>query len=236
MKKEIKKGKIIISKDGPYFVSGNLPLEKETIITDEERLPCEWKKGKKYPEQETYALCRCGKSKNMPYCDGTHVTCGFKGTETADRRKYFEQVDSKTEGPELDLTDVESLCARARFCERKGSAWNLTENSDDPLAKKTAIEQACNCPSGRLVALDKETKKAYEPEFEESLSLVEDPEMGVSGPIWVKGRVQIKSSDGHSYEKRNRVTLCRCGQSGNKPFCDGSHIESGFDDGDETLK
>jgi CDGSH-type Zn-finger protein len=52
----------------------------------------------------------------------------------------------------------------------------------------------------------------------------------------VKGGVQIKSSDGFVYEPRNRVTLCRCGQSGNKPFCDGTHISMKFNDGDKSLK
>jgi len=32
------------------------------------------------------------------------------------------------------------------------------------------------------------------------------------------------SADGFVYEIRNRVTLCHCGYSGNKPFCDGSHM------------
>ena len=36
--------------------------------------------------------------------------------------------------------------------------------------------------------------------------------------------------DGRAYEVRNRVALCRCGAAGNKPFCDGSHVESGFHD------
>ena len=83
---------------------------------------------------------------------------------------------------------------------------------------------------------DKKTGKVMEKEFEQSISLVEDPQNKVSGPIWVKGGVPVESSDGSTYEVRNRVTLCRCGKSQNKPFCDGSHIDEGFDDGDESLK
>jgi CDGSH-type Zn-finger protein len=236
MPKEIKKGKIIVSKNGPYLVSGKLPLAKEIIVADEEDFPYKWEKGKKYSEQEAYALCRCGRSKNMPYCDGSHRVNGFDGIETASRKKYLEQVDVKINGPKLELTDVKNLCALGRFCERKEGVWELTEKSADPQAKKMAIEQACNCPSGRLVAWDKKTKRAYEPDFSESLSIVEDPSRKVSGPLWVKGKVQVESADGQQYEKRNRVTLCRCGQSTNKPFCDGKHIQNHFDDGDESLK
>jgi CDGSH-type Zn-finger protein len=48
------------------------------------------------------------------------------------------------------------------------------------------------------------------------------------GPYWVHGRVSVRSADGEAYEVRNRVTLCRCGQSENLPFCDGSHKDVGF--------
>jgi CDGSH-type Zn-finger protein len=46
----------------------------------------------------------------------------------------------------------------------------------------------------------------------------------------VRGAVQVVGADAHPYERRERQTLCRCGQSGNKPFCDGSHWYAGFRD------
>jgi CDGSH-type Zn-finger protein len=69
-----------------------------------------------------------------------------------------------------------------------------------------------------------------EPHFEPSIGLVQDTAKCVSGPLWLRGGVRVVSSDGSSYESRNRVALCRCGASGNKPFCDGSHVASGFSD------
>jgi CDGSH-type Zn-finger protein len=51
-----------------------------------------------------------------------------------------------------------------------------------------------------------------------------------NGPLWVRGGVSVEAADGFEYEVRNRVTLCRCGQSNNKPFCDGSHWDVGFKD------
>ena len=71
---------------------------------------------------------------------------------------------------------------------------------------------------------------AVEPHFEPSIGLVQDTAKGVSGPLWVRGGVQVLGADGSAYEIRNRVALCRCGASGNKPFCDGSHVSSGFSD------
>ena len=69
--------KVSITKDGPYLVSGKIPLEKEISIIGKSGEPEEWKKGEEYPEQESYALCRCGQSKNKPFCDGSHINAGF---------------------------------------------------------------------------------------------------------------------------------------------------------------
>jgi CDGSH-type Zn-finger protein len=110
------------------------------------------------------------------------------------------------------------------------------EKSDDPRLKQLAIEEAGNCPSGRLVAWGKMSGQPLEPKFEPSISVTEDTVQKVSGPLWVKGGVEIEAADGFSYEVRNRVTLCRCGRSVNKPFCDGNHCKIKFNDGDEKLK
>ena len=66
--------------------------------------------------------------------------------------------------------------------------------------------------------------------FEPSIGVVQDTAKGVSGPLWVKGGIEVQGADGAAYETRNRVALCRCGTSGKKPFCDGSHVSSGLKD------
>jgi len=230
----MKKGKIVVVKNGPYRVTGGLPLAKVIAKIGADGEPEKWVKGGRYPDQENYSLCRCGRSGNKPFCDNTHET-GFDGTETASREPYAKQA-KKISGPGLDLLDAEPLCSEARFCHPQGDTWHLIPQSADPAKKREAVRQACNCPSGRLVARDKKTGKPVEPEFSPSLSLVEDPQKKASGPIWVKGGVPIESEGGEAYETRNRVTLCRCGQSDNKPFCVGNHIRAKFDDGDESLK
>jgi CDGSH-type Zn-finger protein len=229
---EDKKYKVVISKNGPYLISGKLPLAKEIYNVDNNGNPGTYEKGEAYPEKESYALCRCGKSGNKPFCDGTHVKVNFDGTETADNEKYLKMAE-KTSGPDLDLTDVQNLCSNARFC-HKGT-WEHTQNSNNPESKKIAIDTACKCPSGRLVVWDKKTGKPIEPEFEPSISLLEDRAAKVSGPIYLKGGIPLKSEDGTQYETRNRMTVCRCGNSKNKPFCDGSHISCKFNDGDRSI-
>ena len=224
---------IRVTKDGPYLVSDNLPLAKVTIGANQDGESVRYDWGKPYNQQPDYALCRCGKSgSNMtskPYCDGTHAKIGFEGTETASRKPYREQA-KLIEGPVLSLTDAESLCAFARFCDPNGQVWRLVEETDHAKAKQDFVRQTCDCPSGRLVAWDNETGKPIEPKLEPSLGLIEDPVEQCSGPIWARGGIQVIAADGFRYEIRNRVTLCRCGASKNKPFCDGTHAAIKFRD------
>jgi len=214
--------KIEVTKDGPFLVSGGLPLGEKWIVTNAEGDSLEYRDGKQYPATAKYALCRCGHSGNKPFCDGTHAKVKFDGTETAGNEPYIKQAEA-IDGPTLVLTDQENLCAFARFCDPKGRIWNLVKQSDDPETRKIVEHEAGHCPAGRLVIWDKKTGKPIEPKFEPSLGLIEDTDKKVSGPIWVRGGVPVVSAEGETYEVRNRVTLCRCGKSANKPFCDGSH-------------
>ena len=231
-----KDAKIVITKNGPYRVYGDLPINKEYIGIGAENEPDRWIKGERIkPASEPCELCRCGESRNKPFCDDTHMRIGFNGTETATRKPHERQAQSM-DGPTLKLKDAQALCAAARFCHRGGGTWELTHHSDNPKARELAIEEARQCPSGRLVESDKKTGEIFEREFEQSISLVEDPQNKVSGSIWLKGGIPVESPDGSTYEVRNRQTLCRCGKSHNKPFCDGSHIDEKFNDGDDSLK
>lgn len=224
--------KIKVTKNGPYLVSGDIPLDKALIIGDAEGTPTGWEFGEKYPDQANYSLCRCGSSGHKPFCDSSHVQVNFNGTETANRKPCLEQAET-TYGPELDLTDAEPLCAIARFCHRAGDTWTLTEHSADQKSKEIAIQEACDCPSGRLIAWEKRSGQPHEPKFEPSISVVEDTVQKVSGPLWAKGGIPVEAVDGFQYEVRNRATLCRCGRSGNKPFCDGAHVRVKFNDGEK---
>jgi CDGSH-type Zn-finger protein len=222
--------KIVVTQDGPYVVTGEVPLAIQVIRPNAEGLSWNWEEGKPFEIAEEYALCRCGQSRNKPFCDGSHQRVHFNGKETATRQPYDRQA-GVVEGPTLSLQDAEELCAFARFCDPGGKIWSLIEKTDTPSARKLAIREGMSCPGGRLVLTDRRTSKAIEPDLPPSIGVVEDPALHCSGPLWVRGRLRIESEDGKPYEIRNRVALCRCGASVNKPFCNGSHASVQFNDG-----
>lgn len=216
------KMKIKIMKDGPYLVQGNIPLYKQKLVSDAAGHTIKLKDMDEYPSQENYILCRCGSSENKPYCDGTHNKIDFDGTETASKKSYMEKAD-RFEADNLVLTDAYEFCDHSRFCLRAGGIRKLIENSKNPEIRKIAIKEATLCPSGRLVLWDKQTGLPFEKKYEPSIVMIHDPQKKCEGPIWVRGGIPIESADGSIYETRNRVTLCQCGKSENKPYCDGSH-------------
>jgi CDGSH-type Zn-finger protein len=222
--------KIKVSKNGPYIVSGGVPLNLQTIGANRHHESTEWIEGKTIAASGQYALCRCGHSQSKPFCDGSHAKVHFEGTETASRQPVLEQA-KLLDGPTMQLADAEALCAFARFCDPHGQVWNQVEQTDNPAVREQFVKQVGSCPSGRLIAIDKETEKATEPTLSQSIGLIEDPAQGCSGPLWVRGGIQLESADGEKYEVRNRMTLCRCGRSENKPFCNGAHAsEPKFND------
>jgi CDGSH-type Zn-finger protein len=221
--------KIVVSKDGPYLVSGGIPLSIQTIIPDERGFSWDWKQGKTLTKASKYKLCRCGHSKNKPFCDDTHMTIAFEGEENLSRGPSLGHA-KRYDGQTLTLQDTEVLCAHARFCLAVGGIWKQVKTSDDLDARELAVREANHCPSGRLAVVDKGTQKEIEHDLTPSIGVVEDPVRGCSGPLWVRGGIRIEFEDGVPYEVRNRVTLCRCGVSSNKPFCNGSHMSIKFRD------
>ncbi|OQD59607.1 hypothetical protein MBBAR_1c00010 [Methanobrevibacter arboriphilus JCM 13429 = DSM 1125] len=213
--------KIKITKDGPYIVTGNIPLHNEIIACDEEGNTIGFKEKEKIDSSETYTLCRCGESKNKPFCDGSHLKINFDGTEVVSKKIYEESLTT-FETDKIRLDDAIELCDHSRFCQKDEGIRKLIEKGN-PESIKIAKEQASNCPSGRLLILDKESGESTEKEYEKEIVILYDQGKDCEGPIWVKGKIPIESEDGDFYEKRNRITLCRCGKSNHKPFCDGKH-------------
>jgi len=222
--------RIRVLPNGPYAVYGRPPLHLQTIAVDTEGACREFRPGRSFATApEPVHLCRCGHSANKPYCDGSHHTADWDPELRAPMERHLDGADI-TEGAEVALADNERYCVLARFCEPEGGAWELTERSAEEEARLQALREASLCPGGRLLAWDRR-EGPREIRYAPSIGLLEDPQLGVSGGLWVRGGIPVERSDGSRYEIRNRTVLCRCGQSRNKPYCDGAHVHARWKDG-----
>ena len=183
-------GNIKVTKNGPYLVSGGIPLFPMIIDCDGKGTPIKWLFGERLKTPQSYALCRCGQSGKKPFCDGSHFSAKFEGTEVSDNEPY-EKIAQEFDGPDLKMKDAVILCASARFCHRGGDVWDMIYRTDIPEAKKNVIENCSECPSGRLVAYDKNTGAAIEPALEKSIGVIEDPSKETSGPFWIRAESQF---------------------------------------------
>lgn len=218
---EKKEPYIKVTKDGPYLVYGVPNIAEKVILTDENGVSVKYGEGKSFEVKgECVALCRCGKSKNAPFCDGEHLDGEWDGTETASFEPILDGAE-KWDGPNFYLMDNPDYCAFARFCDAHGQIWNLIGIGEEK-TDKWAIKESWDCPAGRLLVFDKKGN-LIDKELPKEIDVLEDSALKISGPLWVKGGIRVESEDGKSYEIRNRQTLCRCGASRNKPFCNGAH-------------
>jgi CDGSH-type Zn-finger protein/ferredoxin len=199
---------------GPYVMRGDIDVFEA--------------EGKLREHGGVCALCRCGGSRTKPFCDGTHARIGFEGAESADhglmadRRKAYPTADGAI------VYDDRTRCAHFGQCTRRcPQAFGVSDdNFVDPTAASTEeLESVVSgCPSGALTFAPAGSAAPLEEHQEPSIHPI------VDGPYRVRGGIEVFGADGTPYEIRERQTLCRCGQSRNKPFCDGSHWYAGFRD------
>jgi CDGSH-type Zn-finger protein len=217
--------RIVVRVNGPYRVVGGVRLLRTAIVKTDRGEPIDWDEGPDFATEETYDLCRCGASATKPFCDGVCETNGFDGTETADRGPIAGRREP-WEGEGLVLYDDGSLCTHAGFCTNfRTNVWDLADRASDPQARNEFVRMVHDCPSGRLTFADADDPETtVEPDLEPSIGV--EP----NASYWVRGGIPVVSEDGTPYEVRNRQTLCRCGRSANKPFCDGTHTPARFTD------
>lgn len=223
----VKGNRIVIVKNGPYLVQGNMPLVRKTQVVSEFGEPLTWKKQTtlETPEGE-YALCRCGQSGDKPFCDGTHRQCGFDGTETADTGLTASRQMTFRGGTRLIVNKDSSLCMDSGFCGLlRAALGHYVAASSDTEARSLAIAMVERCPSGALTYHIEPDEPDIEPDLPQQIADTTEitSDGPIAGPLWVTGGIPIERSDGKSLETRNRVTLCNCGLSCNKPLCDGAH-------------
>ena len=208
--------------NGPYIVEGNTPIQETTIEKDPITQSWIYKKGKRLKSKEgAVKLCRCGHSSKMPFCDETHKCTHFNGACSAPHRPFAQDAQA-VEGPNFTLLDNEMYCAFGRFCDAFGRVWNLVRQGKKE-TETLAIKETLSCPGGRLMIIDNQTGEIIEEPTHPEINILHDAALNCMGPIYAKGGIEVVDDNEKPYEIRARQALCRCGESHNKPFCDGSH-------------
>jgi CDGSH-type Zn-finger protein len=216
--------RIEVQTNGPYLVHGRVPLSRRRTVRSEHDEPMTTKTTHRFRARQTMALCRCGGSTHKPFCDGTHATIGFDGTESAPTDDYDSRAKTYS-GTNVTVRDDRSICEHAGFCGNQHSnVWKMVHGSDDSVLRAHMMAMIERCPSGALTYRVEGDDSDLEPDYGTAIAVTDN------GPLFVMGGVPVVRSDGAAFEARNRVTLCRCGQSANKPLCDGSHRQAMFTD------
>ncbi len=179
-------------------------------------------RGETIDTAEAIYLCRCGASKNKPYCDGSHEAAGF-----SDQRLRPAAAPREFAGQDLTIVDDFSLCAHAGECVKGAPATFFKKGPDgrasvpDATPVGQVIDTIRRCPSGSLLyKLGGRLVDAY--------ATATSVRVEKDGPLHVHratldGPAQPATADHYN--------LCRCGASKNKPFCDGRHVAIEFRDG-----
>ncbi len=217
--------RITVTPNGPYSVSGGTPLHRARPVSTDQGEPVAWEHDAALPTEENYSLCRCGGSRHKPFCDGSHASHEWDGTETAATSTYDERARTLA-GTGMSVRDDRGICQHAGFCSNKiSNVWKMVPDSESTTVKTQLAGMVGNCPSGALTYRLAGATHDLEPDLAPGVTVADD------GALLLTGGVPVDRADGQPFETRNRVALCRCGASQNKPLCDGSHAKVGFRDG-----
>ncbi len=181
-------------------------------------------KGEDVPVKSVFALCRCGHSENKPFCDGIHRKINFTDEKVNDGGTNKKEAYV---GKQITLHDNRGICAHAGICtDQLSSVFRMKQEpwiDPDGAEVEKIIETVKQCPSGAL---------SYTMNEVENLDQNREPMIYISknGPYYVRGGVEFEGVPETDYPSKEHYTLCRCGQSKNKPFCDGCHWGANFTD------
>ncbi len=222
--------KIVIMDDGPYTVLGGIPLVRKTQVVSEYGEPLTWKKGEVIETADPYILCRCGHSRDKPFCDATHWETPFDATEGAATGPTAERQRTYAGGSLIVVKRDDALCTGSGFCGNQTTdVEEMVPGTGDTQVRAQVIAMIERCPSGALAYAIEAGQADVEPDLPRQIVVITEITSNgpVTGPLWVTGYIPIERADGRPLETRNRVMLCGCGLSKNKPLCDGAHREMG---------
>jgi len=207
---ESKKPVIEPSQDGPYLVR-----DLNKLVNS---------KGENIATTDVTALCRCGSSSNKPYCDGTHFRIGFSSKKGP--AKEPDRTDNYV-GEQITIHDNRGVCSHAGHC--TDNLPNVFIMGQEPWINPNAatpeeiIATIKKCPSGALSYLVNNTL-FKDQDREPMIKISKD------GPYEAIGGPELDDPSDSKPESKEHYTLCRCGKSRNKPFCDGTHWDISFKD------
>lgn len=178
------------------------------------------------------ALCRCCASNNKPFCDGSHSLINFKSKNNNIKEQNSttpKKIKKDYNGENITIHDNRSVCSHAAYCvENLSSVFKLNSRpwiNPDGATKEEIIETIRKCPSGALsYSIDGIEYKNLDSR-EPLITVSKNGPYLVTGGIELFGEIQIDEN-----ASKEHYTLCRCGASNNKPFCDGAHNTINFKD------
>ncbi len=132
---------------------------------------------------------------------------------------------------EVTIVWKPSMCIHSTVCWKEATGLPAVFNPRErPWIKaeggssKAIVDQVNKCPSGALSFFFNDSNN--EDEVVDSNTKIE---VSANGPLLVYGNIVLKDKEGNESRRSKVTAFCRCGQSKNKPFCDGSHVPSGFE-------
>ncbi|MFN8346160.1 MAG: (4Fe-4S)-binding protein [Spirosomataceae bacterium] len=139
-----------------------------------------------------------------------------------------KQITKKYTNGEVTVVWQPHMCIHSAIC-FKGSP-NVFDPRKRPWVTpeggttETIVEQVKKCPSGALsYFMNDEIEGNAEVEGETIVEILN------KGPLLVYGNLTVKDAAGNAAKKSKVTAFCRCGHSGNKPYCDGSHVTAKFE-------
>jgi CDGSH-type Zn-finger protein len=220
--------KILPLVNGPYYLINDM---KPTVVENLQN-----SNGEPLSTVRGVALCRCGASKNKPFCDGTHGAIRFsslnKTLNETDNEKRIKDKRRNYFGKEITIHDNRKICSHAAECvDNLPSVFKLNERpwiDPDGARIQEVINTIRKCPSGALSFSIGDTEHR-DPEDKRNPIVT----VSKNGPYHISGGIEllgegVEFGEGASME---HYALCRCGASENKPFCDGAHRNINFNDG-----
>ncbi len=184
------------------------------------------------------ALCRCGASKNKPFCDGTHSIIGFSTDNKvgeaigsySGEKKITKNKRKDYVGKKITIHDNRRICSHAAECVNNlPSVFKLNSRpwiEPDAAELNKIIDTVGKCPSGALSYSIDGIEYGDQNDRNPMVTVSKDGPYIITGSIELIGN-NIQFGDGASKE---HYTLCRCGASQIKPFCDGMHRSINFSD------